>query len=128
MPKTNHNKLYTLSITDQGTKGYKHFRLSLGKTYSGDYFSSAGCFVTFQSNVDKAYESDNLLPYAGTVECRLECKELMPVITKAFAKGETLNPTGENKWDQLIIGLRAMGYKQAHVDRDYSQSDIWNID
>ena len=111
-------KLYTLTQFDRDKYRITQLRVSVD-SYPTSYFPSRNVMFKFQANItqdeyDRPVVGEH---YAGIVESYTEnLIEAMPHLTKALKKSAELCPGNRDELDTLIVGLRATGFKQAHIN------------
>ena len=119
--KTNLEKLYTVSHNRDRKWG--HYQVTLGSSYSGEYFSYFHHVVTtFQYTVPPEPDDISTMPrcYAGRVEidlfeCGADNTAAMKPIQAALKKAAELSPGMACEYQSLITGLRAIGYREARL-------------
>lgn len=129
--KVDLGKLYTYQYYVTGSGQYGNHELDITSSYSGQYLSTMGKMrITWQSSLKPGEDGtilNNGLPYAGGVECDLHnAVKLGEIIAKANKRADDLAGNVTNEIERLIVGLRAIGYREAKT-RDW-MGEIYAIE
>ena len=127
--KTNYQKLYMAfepDLADLKTKHieFAHPEIRLGRCYGerGQHYWESTAEVRFQVTVSPTDEYQDTRAYAGYLNVKLDKQvDASKVIAKAQTKAYELAPNEQDEYQRLLIGLRAMGYRQAHLSKTSSE-------
>lgn len=126
----NWNKLYQVwgrNYEEQQGKGteFAHPEIRIGLAYgtTAKYWKQTA-ELTFQANLKDSDYLPAFRTYAGAMKARLEdLPEAAAIVRRATAKANQLAPAESCELTKMLIGLRAIGFREAHV-RD---SAVWSV-
>ena len=116
-------RLYTVywpDIEELRRRGeeFAHPRIDLGHAYGSTtpWFAS-DAEVEFQISLrpgEDGHVTNNGLPYAGTLQVQVgRAEEFGRVVGKALSKAASLGIRGDDEFQGLVVGLRALGWREA---------------